>query len=145
MSRTSPRVAAAALACVPCAVLAQVAPPPPPVQQPDEIIVTGTALTLTTGIAGQTVTTIDTRDIALTPATTIGDIVKLAPGVAFIQGNGPRDVGVSIRGSNARQSFGARNIQVFEDDFPVTQPDGLARFDLTDPHAYGAVDIVRGP
>ena len=76
MSRTSSRVAAAALACVPCAVLAQVAPPPPPVQQPDEIIVTGTALTLTAGIAGQTVTTIDTRDIALTPATTIGDIVK---------------------------------------------------------------------
>ncbi len=60
-------------------------------------------------------------------------------------GNGPRDVSVSVRGSNARNGFGARNIQVFEDDFPVTQPDGLARFDLTDPHAYGAVDVVRGP
>jgi len=111
----------------------------------DEIVVTGKALSLTTKITGQTVTTIDDRTFRNTPAATIADIVKLSPGVVVIQGNGPRDVGVSIRGSNARNSFGARNIQVFEDDFPVTQPDGLARFDLTDPHAYGAVDVVRGP
>lgn len=111
----------------------------------DDIIVTGKALSLTTKVTGQTVTTIDNRAFRNTPATTIADIVKLSPGVAVIQGNGPRDVGVSVRGSNARNSFGARNIQVFEDDFPVTQPDGLARFDLTDPHAYGAVDVVRGP
>ena len=111
----------------------------------DEILVTGRALSLTTQVTGQTVTTV--RDAAFrdTPARTIADIVKLSPGVVVIQGNGPRDVGVSVRGSNARNSFGARNIQVFEDDFPVTQPDGLARFDLTDPHAYGAVDVVRGP
>ena len=112
---------------------------------PGEIVVTGKALSLTTRVTGQTVTTIDDRAFRDTPATTIADIVRLSPGVAVIQGNGPRDVGVSIRGSNARNAFGARNIQVFEDDFPVTQPDGLARFDLTDPHAYGAVDIVRGP
>jgi len=110
-----------------------------------DIVVTGRALSLTTRITGQTVTTVADGDFRNTPATTIADIVKLAPGIAVIQGNGPRDVGVSIRGSNARNSFGARNIQVFEDDFPVTQPDGLARFDLTDPHAYGAVDVVRGP
>ena len=36
-----------------------------------------------------------------------------------------------------------RNIQVFEDGFPVTQPDGLSRTDLTDPHAYGAIDVIR--
>ncbi|WP_293968086.1 TonB-dependent receptor [Sphingomonas sp.] len=111
----------------------------------DEILVTGKALSLTTQVTGQTVTTVADTAFRNTPATTIADIVKLSPGIAVIQGNGPRDVGVSIRGSNARNSFGARNIQVFEDDFPVTQPDGLARFDLTDPHAYGAVDIVRGP
>jgi iron complex outermembrane receptor protein len=112
---------------------------------PDEIVVTGKALSLTTNVTGQTVTTVSDAAFRNTPATNIADIVKLSPGVAVIQGNGPRDVGVSIRGSNARNSFGARNIQVFEDDFPVTQPDGLARFDLTDPHAYGAVDVVRGP
>ena len=110
-----------------------------------DIVVTANALTLTTKVKGQTDTTVTDRTFRNTPATTIADIVKLSPGVTVIGGNGPRDVGVSIRGSNARNGFGARNIQVFEDDFPVTQPDGLARFDLTDPHAYGAVDVVRGP
>ncbi|WP_066718710.1 TonB-dependent receptor family protein [Sphingomonas pituitosa] len=110
-----------------------------------EIFVTGKALSLTTRVSGQTVTTVDAALFRNTPATTIADIVRLSPGVAVTQGNGPRDVSVSVRGSNARNGFGARNLQVFEDDFPVTQPDGLARFDLTDPHAYGAVDVVRGP
>lgn len=112
--------------------------------QPD-VVVTGRALSVTTRVAGQTVTNVDEEAFRNTPATTVADIVRLSPGVVVIQGNGPRDVGVSVRGSNARNSFGARNLQVFEDDFPVTQPDGLARFDLTDPHAYGAVDVVRGP
>ncbi|WCT72425.1 TonB-dependent receptor [Sphingomonas naphthae] len=164
--------AALALACLPAAALAQTAtdtrraellreraridaelaaldtpaPTPAPVHTADtDIIVTGKALPLTTRVTGQTVTTITDQSFRNTPATTIADIVRLSPGVAVIQGNGPRDVGVSVRGSNARNSFGARNIQVYEDDFPVTQPDGLARFDLTDPHAYGAVDVVRGP
>jgi iron complex outermembrane receptor protein len=110
-----------------------------------DVVVTARALSLTTKPTGQTATTVSDAAVRNTPATTVADLVKLSPGVVVIQGNGPRDVGVSIRGSNARQSFGARNIQVFEDDFPVTQPDGLARFDLTDPHAYGAVDVVRGP
>jgi outer membrane receptor protein involved in Fe transport len=61
------------------------------------------------------------------------------------QGNGPRDIGISIRGSNARDGFGIRNIQVLEDGFPVTQPDRLSRTDLTDPHAYTIIDVFRGP
>ncbi len=61
------------------------------------------------------------------------------------QGNGPRDIGISIRGSNARNGFGIRNIVIFDDGFPVTQPDGLSRSDLIDPHAYGAIDVIRGP
>lgn len=130
-----------ALCAVPAAAQTTILPAAPS----GDIIVTGRALPLTSEVRGQTATTVTDRDVRNTPATTIADIVKLSPGVAVIGGNGPRDVGVSIRGSNARQSFGARNIQVFEDDFPVTQPDGLARFDLTDPHAYGAVDVVRGP
>ena len=28
---------------------------------------------------------------------------------------------------------------------PVTQPDGTGRTDLTDPHAYGRIDVIRGP
>lgn len=93
----------------------------------------------------QTITTIDQSTFENSPAFSIGQILQYSPGVTIKQGNGPRDVGISIRGSNARNGFGVRNIQVFEDGFAVTQPDGLSRTDLTDPHAYGGIDVYRGP
>jgi iron complex outermembrane recepter protein len=94
----------------------------------------------------QIFTTLDIVDqFRNTPSSSIGSLLQASPGVSVKQGNGPRDVGISIRGSNARNGFGVRNIVVFEDGFPVTQPDGLSRTDITDPRAYGAIDVVRGP
>lgn len=95
--------------------------------------------------AAQTASTLDRDQFKHMPALSIGEVLALTPGVTFLPGNGPRDASISVRGSNARQTFGVRNIKVFEDGFPVTQPDGLARTDLTDPHAYGRIDVVRGP
>src|SRR3546814_20949006 len=79
------------------------------------------------------------------PGTSIAEALALSPGVSFVQGNGPRDVAVSVRGSSNRQTYGVRNIKVSEDGFDVTQPDGLSRTYLTDAHAYGDIDVVRGP
>lgn len=94
---------------------------------------------------GQTVTTVDRTQFQNSPAFSVADLLAQAPGVTVQQGNGPRDISVSVRGSNERQTYGIRNVQVFEDGFPVTQPDGLSRADLTDPHAYAAVDVSQGP
>ncbi len=38
-----------------------------------------------------------------------------------------------------------KNTVVLEDSFILTQPDGAARFDLTDPGAYSRIDMSRGP
>jgi len=94
---------------------------------------------------GQTATTIDRSQFETKPAFSVADILGDSPGISMKQGNGPRDIGISIRGSNARNNFGIRNIVIFDDGFPVTQPDGLSRTDLIDPHAYGAIDVIRGP
>jgi iron complex outermembrane receptor protein len=93
----------------------------------------------------QTVTTVSQERIRDAPAFSVEDLLEESPGVSMKQGNGPRDIGISIRGSNARNGFGIRNIVVLEDGFEVTQPDGLSRTDLTDPHAYSGVDVYRGP
>jgi iron complex outermembrane recepter protein len=95
--------------------------------------------------AGQTQTTIDRSRFDNKPAFSVADVLGDSPGISMKQGNGPRDIGISIRGSNARNGFGIRNIVIFDDGFPVTQPDGLSRSDLIDPHAYGAIDVIRGP
>jgi iron complex outermembrane receptor protein len=95
--------------------------------------------------AGQTATTIDRSQFDNRPSFSVGDVLRDSPGVSVKQGNGPRDLGISIRGSNARNTFGIRNLVIFEDGFPVTQPDGLSRTDLIDPRAYAAIDVIRGP
>jgi iron complex outermembrane recepter protein len=94
---------------------------------------------------GQTETTIERGQYDNRPSFSVGDVLRDSPGISIKQGNGPRDVGISIRGSNARNGFGIRNLVIFEDGFPVTQPDGLSRSDLIDPRAYGAIDVIRGP
>ena len=94
---------------------------------------------------GQTETTIDRNQFDNRPAFSVGDVLRDSPGISVKQGNGPRDLGISIRGSNARNGFGIRNLVIFDDGFPVTQPDGLSRSDLIDPRAYGAIDVIRGP
>ena len=94
---------------------------------------------------GQTVSTVERATFTDQPNKSIADVLLQTPGVSVQQGNGPRDISVSVRGSNVRQTYGIRNLQVFEDGFPVTQPDGLSRTDLTDPNAYSSIDVVRGP
>ena len=94
---------------------------------------------------GQTETTIDRSQFENRPAFSVADVLRESPGISVKQGNGPRDFGISIRGSNARNGFGIRNLVIFDDGFPVTQPDGLSRSDLIDPKAYGAIDVIRGP
>lgn len=95
--------------------------------------------------AGQTATTIDRSQFDNRPSFSVSDVLRDSPGISIKQGNGPRDFGISIRGSNARNGFAIRNLVIFEDGFPVTQPDGLSRSDLIDPHAYAAIDVIRGP
>ncbi|WP_291842360.1 TonB-dependent receptor [Bradyrhizobium sp.] len=95
--------------------------------------------------AGQTATTVERGQYDNRPAFSVSDVLRESPGISVKQGNGPRDIGISIRGSNARNGFAIRNIVIFDDGFPVTQPDGLSRSDLIDPRAYGAIDVIRGP
>jgi iron complex outermembrane receptor protein len=93
----------------------------------------------------QTITSVDREDTKDSPDFTIQESLTMVPGVTTITGNGPRDISISLRGSNDRQSYGIRNALLFEDGFQVTQPDGLGRADLTDPHAYESIDAVQGP
>jgi iron complex outermembrane receptor protein len=94
---------------------------------------------------GQLLTVLDDSIVRNTAGFSVGEVIGYSPGVSMQQGNGPRDVVISIRGSNTRSTFGIRGVQVFDDGFIVTQPDGLSRSDLNDPHAYGGVDVERGP
>ena len=94
---------------------------------------------------GRAISKVDREEIENTRAFSLKEMMELTPGLSIIQGNGPRDVNISIRGSGAKNSFGIRNIKFYEDWFPTTQADGLSRTDTVDPHALAGFDIIRGP
>lgn len=94
---------------------------------------------------GQTIASVERQDFKDAANLNISDAMALIPGVTVNGGNGPRDVSISLRGSNNTSVSSVRNTQTFEDGFPVTQPDGQGRSDLMDPHAYAGVDTVQGP
>ena len=119
--------------------------PPAAVSQTAQSTPSAARASLNQAPAGQTATTVDRSQFDNRPSFSVGDVLRDSPGISVKQGNGPRDLGISIRGSNARNGFGIRNLVIFDDGFPVTQPDGLSRSDLIDPHAYGAIDVIRGP
>lgn len=112
----------------------------------EQVTVKGNSRTsATTHPAGQTTYHSDRGNFGNQVGQSVADMVVTIPGVSFTQGNGPRDTVVSVRGSGDRQSYGLKNLQVLEDGFPMTQPDGTARADLIDPHAYAGVDVFEGP
>ena len=94
---------------------------------------------------GQTINSVSRQEFDNSADNDISGPMALVPGVTTISGNGPRDVFISVRGSNNTSAYGIRNLQIFDDGFPVTQPDGLSRADLIDPHAYGGIDVIQGP
>jgi iron complex outermembrane receptor protein len=134
------------------AALQQAKRPAVPVARPTSVATAAATVTpsaardsLNKAPTGQTATTIDRSQFENKPVFSVADLLGDSPGIDMKQGNGPRDIGISIRGSNARNGFGIRNVVILDDGFPVTQPDGLSRSDLIDPHAYGAIDVMRGP
>lgn len=109
------------------------------------VTVSAQTAAITEAPTAQTITSVDRQDTKDAADFTIQESLALVPGITTITGNGPRDISISLRGSNDRQSYGIRNAILFDDGFQVTQPDGLGRADLIDPHAYESMDAVQGP
>src|SRR5690349_21014743 len=107
---------ASALGASPLGARAQAPPAAPPrvTETLPEVTVTAPPTAAAPSVVerptGQTVTTLPRDQFKDSPAFSAGQVLQYVPGVTIKQGNGPRDVGISIRGSNARNGFGVRNI-----------------------------------
>jgi hypothetical protein len=85
----------------------QLAATPNPTESTQSQTVTASVArgTLDQAPAGQTATTIDRSQFDNRPSFSVSDVLRDSPGISVKQGNGPRDFGISIRGSNARNGF----------------------------------------
>jgi iron complex outermembrane receptor protein len=66
------------------------------------------------------------------------------PGVILRSANGPRDFGVSIRGSGVKTTGVVRDLKFYEDGIGQTQSDGFSRLDMHDPWFMQSVEVTRG-
>ncbi len=70
--------------------------------------------------------------------------VNTIPGVRFEERAGA-SYRVSIRGSSIRSPFGVRNVKVYWNGIPFTDPGGNTFLNLLDLANVGALEIIKGP
>lgn len=52
---------------------------------------------------------------------------------------------ISIRGNGVRSSYGIRNVKIYLNDIPLTEPDGTTRIEALDVNGIGQAQIIKGP
>lgn len=66
------------------------------------------------------------------------------PGVR-VEERSPGSYRVSIRGSTLRSPFGVRNVKVYWNQIPLTDPGGNTYLNQLDPAMTGSIEILKGP
>jgi len=66
------------------------------------------------------------------------------PGVRFEQ-RAPGSYRISVRGSTLRSPFGVRNIKVYWNGIPLTEPGGDTQLNFLDVNNVDRVELLRGP
>lgn len=66
------------------------------------------------------------------------------PGIRFEE-RSPSSYRVSIRGNLLRAPFGVRNVKVYWNDIPFTDPNGSTPLNLLDLNNIGKVETIKGP
>ncbi|MDO1446626.1 TonB-dependent receptor [Rhodocytophaga aerolata] len=70
--------------------------------------------------------------------------INTLPGVRMEE-RSPGSYRLSIRGSSLRSPFGVRNVKVYWNDIPFTDPSGNTALNLLDYHTIGSVEVIKGP
>lgn len=113
----------------------------PELELADISIISGKPLRRPDGLA---ISATERSEMTEQPTRHMRESMESLPGMVVRQANGPRDFNISIRGQGAKNTFGVRNLKMYEDGIPQTQSDGLARLDQLDPWFYNGVEVLRG-
>ena len=72
------------------------------------------------------------------------DAVNASPGVRMEE-RSPGSYRFNIRGSSLRSPFGVRNIKVYYNDIPFTDPGGNTYLNQLGYHNFNSLEIIKGP
>jgi len=80
------------------------------------------------------------------PAINLSESLVRVPGVfAANRQNYAQDLQISSRGFGARAPFGVRGVRLYQDNIPVTMPDGQGQTGSFSLLSAGRIEVLRGP
>ncbi len=113
-------------------------------QQLSEVVVVGfdnqRKLLQTPGAIG----VISAEQVQVYDETSVVPVMNTLPGVRMEE-RSPGSYRIAIRGSSLRAPFGVRNIKVYWNDIPFTDPTGSTAFNLLDVINMSRIEVVKGP
>lgn len=111
----------------------------------EEAVVTATRTERTTAEVPAGVTAVTREDIENTRMFGMKEALTGISGVQSETKNGGYDSRLIIRGAGLKARYGVREIMVLLDGVPITDPDGLSRFDFIDTQLVEQIDVLKGP
>ena len=109
-----------------------------------EVIVTAYGLYRTQRETPASVTAIGTEQLQRYNNTNVLQAVNATPGVRMEE-RSPGSYRMNIRGSTLRSPFGVRNVKIYYNDIPLTDPAGFSYFNQLGFFNIGSLQIIRGP
>lgn len=70
--------------------------------------------------------------------------LNAAPGVRMEE-RSPGSYRLSIRGSSLRSPFGVRNVKIYYNDIPITDPGGFTYLNMLGFYNAGSIQVIKGP
>ncbi|MBT0664252.1 TonB-dependent receptor [Geobacter pelophilus] len=114
-------------------------------QQLDDVVVTATRTERKTEEVAAGVSVVGKEEIQNSRMFGIKEALTGLSGVQSETKNGGYDSRLIIRGAGLKARYGVREIMVLLDGVPITDPDGLSRFDFIDTQLVERIDVVKGP
>lgn len=86
------------------------------------------------------------KEIQRSTNVSLSQSLNIIPGVRMEENGSGGTSRVSIRGSLLRSPWGIRNIKMYWNDIPLTDPSGMsARFNAIDVNSIGSLEVIKGP
>lgn len=117
----------------------------PDQQRLDDVVVTATRTERKTEEIPAGVSAVGKEEIKNSRMFGIKEALTGLAGVQSESRNGGYDSRLIIRGAGLKARYGVREIMVLLDGVPITDPDGLSRFDFIDTQLVERIDVVKGP
>lgn len=109
-----------------------------------EVVVTGFEGNRSVMETPGAITNIDAEQVSGFDESSLLHGLNAVPGVRIEQ-RAPGSYRVAIRGSSLRAPFGVRNVKIYWNDIPFTEPSGSTPLNLLDVINMQEVEVIRGP